>query len=208
MISEKLLFRLPSAIIADPPWEYDSPAAMVGNGGRGHVGAEKIVQVNVSRQYPTLSLAAIKALSPASTADAILFLWVTNPFLADGSGAAVCRAWGFRPVTVLTWAKIRKSDGGPSMKTGYLFRSASEHVIVAQKGKSLKPKGLPALPTWFAHERLPHSVKPDRIHDYAEALRPEGPWLEMFARREGRAGWHYWGDQILGSVDLHPPSHV
>lgn len=182
------------AIIADPAWEYGSPRALVGNGGRGAEGAAAIVQADVSVHYPTMSLDAIKALHIPAASDCLLFMWVTNPFLCDGSGPDVVKAWGFTPKSVITWSKVQADGVSPSMKTGHWFRSASEHVIFAVKGSVKRPVGYPAFPTWFPAPRAPHSVKPDRIHEYAEACCPEGPWLEMFARR-ARPKWDLWGNQ-------------
>jgi N6-adenosine-specific RNA methylase IME4 len=192
-----------AAIIADPPWPYDSPRAIVGNGGRGSDGgrAAEIIQADVGQHYETMTLDNIKALDVPAAADALLFMWVTNPFLADGSGADVVRAWGFTPKTVLTWAKVQADGKTPSMKTGHWFRSASEHVIFATKGKVRRPEGFPALPTWQPHARMPHSVKPEYLYSYAEMAMPEGMWLEMFARRE-RAGWHSWGNEIQSTVQI------
>ena len=65
----------------------------------------------------------------------------------------------------------------PSMKTGYWFRSASEHIIVGVRGKVRRPDDWPALPTWapeaapegvFGLPRGPHSVKPDTFYEWAE----------------------------------------
>lgn len=39
--------------------------------------------------------------------DAHLWLWVTNPFLVDGSALMVARAWGFEPKALCTWVKGR-----------------------------------------------------------------------------------------------------
>lgn len=149
-----------------------------------------------------MPLREIKALDVPALKDCLLFMWVTNPFLADGSGPDVVRAWGFEPKSLITWAKVHGSDGvTPSMKTGHWFRSASEHVILGVRGSPRRPEGYPALPTWFANTRLPHSVKPDQIHQYAEAAMPGGPYLEMFARRE-RPGWDLWGNQAPRAVTL------
>ena len=179
------------AIIIDPPWRYDSPAALVGT---MKINGEPSINVNVEKQYSTLSVAQIKELRIPAASECILFLWVTNPFLCDGSGPSIVKHWGFTPKTVLTWAKVQRDDESPSMRVGHWFRSASEHVIVAVRGAVPRPKDYPALPTWFPHRRLPHSVKPDTIHEYAEKAAPNGPWLEMFARRS-RPGWDAWGDQ-------------
>ena len=118
-------------IMADPPWPYDSPRAIVGNGGRGSDGgkAAAIIQADVSQHYDVMTVEQIKALPVSKVAlkNSMLFLWTTNPFLAEGTATEVVRAWGFRPKTVLTWAKIQKNAPMimPSMKTGYWFRSAS-----------------------------------------------------------------------------------
>lgn len=183
-------------IIADPPWQYGSPRAMptvIKKNG------EVAIAVDTNDHYPTMPLEEIKALDVPADRDCFLFMWTTNPFLADGSATEVVRAWGFEPVTVVTWAKGHKGDPArPSMKNGYWFRSASEHILVAKRGKIKRPAGFPALPTWFPHERTPHSVKPTTMHDIMEQAVPEGPWLEMFARR-AHPGWSLWGNQAPGT---------
>ncbi len=185
-----------AAILADPPWPYDSPRALVGNGGRGSDGgkAAQIIQADVKQHYETMTLDQIKALSIPARDDCLLFMWVTNPFLADGSGSDVVRAWGFTPKTVLTWAKVQADGKTPSMKTGHWFRSASEHIIFATRGRTKRPDKWPALPTWKPVPRLPHSVKPDIFHTWLEQA-CAGPYLELFARRE-RFGWSSWGNQL------------
>ena len=178
--------RLPpgpySVIMADPPWRYSNPRAIVA-GGPG------ATQVDVESQYGTMPLGEIRALpvTGLATKDAFLFLWTTNPFLADGSAASVVSAWGFRPKTVITWAKTRASDGSPSMSVGHWFRSASEHIIFAVRGSPRRPAGFPALPTWQPHGRLGHSVKPDAFYALAERFAGDGRCLEMFARRSPRS---------------------
>lgn len=185
-------------IIADPPWQYDSKTALVGNGGRG-TGGSSVVQVNTDNHYPTMPLEDIKGLSVPADKDALLFMWITNPFLSSGVGADVVRAWGFEPVTVLTWAKVQSDGKTPSRKNGYWFRSASEHAIVAKRGRIRRPPGFPALATWFPQGRLAHSVKPTILHDWMQAAVPEGPWLEMFARRR-HPGWDLWGNEAPTSL--------
>ena len=192
-----------AAIMADPPWPYDSPRALVGNGGRGSEGAAQIVQADVSQHYNVMTLDAIKALpvALASQEHCLLFLWTTNPFLADGSAADVVRSWGFKPKSVLTWAKVQTDGETPSMKTGHWLRSASEHVILGVRGA---PKRLSALgvPTWFPHRRLPHSVKPVCIYEIVEKM-SEGPYLELFARRTAHsARWSVWGNEVESSFHL------
>jgi N6-adenosine-specific RNA methylase IME4 len=44
---------------------------------------------------------------------------------------------------------------------------------------------------WFSERKTQHSVKPKRIHEWAETI-STGPRLEMFARAR-RDGWDAWG---------------
>lgn len=196
-------------VIADPAWSYNNPNALVGTGGRGATeNCSSIIQVNANQHYETMTVDAIKALpvSRIAAADCLLFMWVTNPFLADGTGVEVVKAWGFKPITILTWAKIKvgvnpdEDQIEPSMKTGHWFRSASEHVIFGIRGNVRRPSGFPAFPTWHPNRRLPHSVKPKWIHEIAEQA-SQGPYLEMFARSR-RPGWDVWGNQVEGSICL------
>lgn len=195
-------------IMADPPWPYDSPRALVGNGGRGSDGgkAADIIQVDVSQHYNVMTVEQIKSLPVARVAakNSLLFLWTTNPFLADGTAVEVARAWGFIPKTVLTWAKVQADGKTPSMKTGHWFRSASEHIIFAVRGNVRRPEGFEALPTWQPNRRLPHSHKPDLFYEIVEKTTPNGTYLEMFARREPRsARWAVWGNEVASTFQLN-----
>ena len=188
-------------ILADPPWPYDSPKAIVGNGGRGGQDgkAANIIQVDVLSHYPTMSIEQLKSMRVESVANdnAHLYLWTTNSFMVEAH--EIAKAWGFKPKTVLTWVKMQKDGSNRvSMKTGYWYRSASEHIIFAVRGKQrLQGK---AVPTAYCLPRLPHSVKPDFFYELIEEQSP-GPYLEIFARRE-REGWERFGNEVISTVDL------
>lgn len=187
-------------IMADPPWPYHSPRAVVGNGGRGAAGADRIIQADVGDHYDVMSMDDIRRLPVAKLADrdAHLYLWTTNSFMEEAY--SVARAWGFRPKTILTWAKTKKDgSGSPSMKTGYWYRSATEHALFCVRGK-LRLRTTAGLPTWFAHERLPHSVKPEAFRGLVEKASP-GPYLELFARRAA-PGWDAWGNQAPNNIRM------
>src|ERR1700675_3671291 len=185
------MMKVYNAIVIDPPWKYDSPTALVGT---IKVDGTPSLQVNVENQYDTLSIPELMSLNIPASDNCLLFMWVTNPFLCDGTGAFLIKHWGFQPKTVITWAKVQADGITPSMRTGNWFRSASEHVIMGVRGTVTRPNNYRALPTWFSNQRLPHSVKPDQIHEYAELACPHGPWLEMFARRP-RPNWDILGNQ-------------
>jgi N6-adenosine-specific RNA methylase IME4 len=182
-------------VLSDPPWPYDSTRAAVGNAGRGaqYGRAATIVQADVLAHYAVMSVEEIKALPVKSHVEdnAHLYLWTTNSFMVEAH--EVARDWGFEPKTIITWVKTYKDNPTrPSMKTGYWYRSATEHILFAVRG-SLPLRG-PAAPTAVLSPRLPHSVKPQWCYQLIEQQSP-GPYLELFARNI-RAGWDAWGDQI------------
>jgi N6-adenosine-specific RNA methylase IME4 len=161
-------------LYADPPWEYRHK--VTGWGGRGAA----------SHHYPTLTLEQIKSFPlPSLDKDCFLWLWVTNPILAEGWGTEVCKAWGFKPQSLLTWVK-------PGIGMGYTLRSATEHILVARKGKPVvKNRGVK---TYFEAKRLRHSEKPEEARQIIEKL-CDGPYVELFARRHAE-GWECHGNEL------------
>lgn len=144
-----------------------------------------------------MSLDNLAAIDVAAEENAHLYLWTTNAFMCEAHDLA--RAWGFEPKTILTWAKVQQNDSTlPSMRIGYWFRGATEHIIFGVRG-SLRLQET-TLSTLYLWPRLPHSVKPDAFYDLVEKASP-GPYLELFARR-ARFGWDYWGDESLQTVEL------
>ena len=86
-------------ILADPPWNYKDKANA---GKRG-----------ASHKYMTQSDNWIKNLPVEKIAadDAVLFLWVTMPFLPVG--LEVMESWGFKFKTnAFTWVKTTKDGKG------------------------------------------------------------------------------------------------
>jgi len=185
-----------STIVADPPWPYDSARAMPVKQELTHYAYGG--NVSSQERYGAMSIAELRGLPVKHhvTKNAHLYLWTTNSFMVEAHELA--RAWGFIPKTILTWVKVKK-DGSPSMKTGYYFRGATEHVVFAVRGSQplLIKEGIA---TAFLSERLPHSVKPDSFFGLVEKASP-GPYLEMFARRP-RKGWTVWGNQVETDFEL------
>lgn len=193
-------------ISADPPWPYDTaakgtraiPTKLIQGGSR--------LGKSVSDwSYSPMPMDEILALPVRDVADssAHLYLWVTNAFIAEGM--EVMAAWGFKYKTMLTWTKTQ--DSHPirvSMKSGFYFRGATEHVLFGVRGSCPPPDGL-ALPTGYLWPRLArHSEKPHEFYrDVAEKMSPE-PRLEMFARGP-RVGWTTWGNQAEDPDSLFAP---
>ena len=175
-------------IIAAPPWPYTGrgPASSKEHRPNSYGAAPSSAE-----RYGSMSMAELKGLPVAEVAQkqGHLYLWTTNGFLCEAHDLA--RAWGFVPKTVLTWGKL-KADGTPSMKTGYYYRGATEHILFATRG-NLRLQG-EARPTLYLSRRLPHSVKPDWFYDLVESASP-GPYLELFARRN-RDNFTVWGNEV------------
>lgn len=153
-------------IVADPPWPYEDELDG-SDAARGGL------------PYPAQTLDDICANPPPAAADCILWLWVTNAHLVDGSANQVLDAWGFTPKTLLTWVKDR-------MGAGRWLRGVTEHVILAVKGKpvvSLKNET-----TAFDAPVGRHSEKPGTFYAMVQRLCPARPLLELNARAP-RHGW-------------------
>ena len=180
-----------ATIVADPPWPYRASRALgASKTHRPNSYDRDTNTVSSELRYGALSMDDLKRMAVMLRAkkDAHLYLWFTNSFAVEAHQLAV--KWGFDPKTILTWTKV-KADGTPSMKMGYYFRGATEHVLFCVRG-SLRLHAKRALPTGYLWPRTAHSVKPDAFYDLVEEASP-GPYLELFARRE-REGWATWGN--------------
>jgi N6-adenosine-specific RNA methylase IME4 len=162
-----------ATIVMDPPWDFRDEG-------------DHDVYGRTRPTYAQMSEAQVAALPVAELADedCHLYLWITNRSLLTGKGWRLCEAWGFRPITVITWCK-------PSIGVGNYFRNNTEHLVFAVRGQ--QPLKRADVGTWFEAPRGPlgHSSKP--LHAYAliESCSP-GPYLDMFARTP-RDGWVLWG---------------
>ena len=154
-------------IVADPPWRYASAAT----------------KADARKRYSTMSMEELRSLpvGELTAADAHLWLWCTNALMEDGY--RVVRAWGFSPLTVLTWCKPRPG-------VGYYLRNNTEHAILSSRGRPLVPETKP-LSTWWQWSAGAHSAKPAAFFDVVEQVSP-GPYVELFARQP-RLGWDSWG---------------
>lgn len=157
-----------STIVADPPWRFASAAT----------------KADARKSYSTMGLPEICAMPVADVADkdSHLWLWALNGLMEEAY--QVVRAWGFSPLTMVTWCK-------PGPGVGHYLRNNTEHVILAGRGRPLVPDVKP-LSTWFQWPRGAHSVKPAAFGDLVEQVSPPS-YLELFSR-EPRIGWDSWGN--------------
>lgn len=178
-------------IVADPPWPIGDMPAFYGYAGPRKAEDRKGTG-RVSLGYETMPLDAIRALGVDELAedDAHLYLWAVNALLPEAFDVA--RAWGFRPVQTLVWAKKPRGMG-----LGGAFVNTTEFVLFCRRG-NLKTLTRVDRSCWewkrpYGSRGLIGSAKPDGFLDLVEQVSP-GPYVELFARRQ-RFGWDYvWGD--------------
>lgn len=202
-------------IVADPPWDYGAMGTPWYSGSQP---SYELMPVSQIKALPVREIAASAA---------HLYVWAVLPLMAEAFD--VVRAWGFRPVTVVTWCK-------PGVGLGAGWRGNTEHMIVARRGTppwinptcetcggrdrgarkcdcvdpAWRHNGQRVPPvepsfrstaagTWYQAPRAEHSAKPDLFMDLIEQMSP-GPYAELFSRR-ARFGWDYpIGDQALGGI--------
>jgi N6-adenosine-specific RNA methylase IME4 len=168
-------------ICADPPWRLPRAG---------------ITKVDARKFYPTMTVEDICALPIPALAedDAHLWLWGINSMMEEAH--QVVRAWGFSPLTIVTWCK--KQPG-----VGHYLRNNTEHVILASRGKPQTPATKP-ISTWYVWPRGAHSQKPDAFYDLVEQVSP-GPYVEVFARRH-RFFWDVWGNESANTAEWGEPA--
>jgi N6-adenosine-specific RNA methylase IME4 len=168
-------------VYADPPWTYGNAGVINEADGYGRA----------ARHYATLTIAELCALPVLErvAADAVLFLWVTSPLLAECW--PVITAWGFEYKTSIVWAK-------DAHNFGHYVSVQHELLLLCTRGSCLPDHLTPMQPSIVVEPRSrTHSEKPeifrhiiDRLYDGAAEQK-----LELFARR-AVPGWTSYGDEI------------
>lgn len=181
-----------SAILADPPWQFNSLW-----GGRPKKVGGNYASRAIDAHYSTMSIDDICGLPVADLAapDCVLFMWTCWPVI--DRAFEVLRAWGFQYKTcAFSWMKadpyrLFADDKTPFAGMGYWTRANTEPCLLATRGK---PKRLNAdVRQGIIAPRREHSRKPDCVHDRIERL-VAGPYVELFARQQ-RHGWDCWGNE-------------
>ena len=187
-------------IVADPPWRVKRGPPLAGY--KVENGRQIWANTGLPTQdlaYPTMTVDEIMGLPVSGVADkdAHLYLWTINRYVEQAY--SVARAWGFRPVCLLTWVKKPRSG------LGGCYKSATEWCLFCRRGslQSLRTVNK----NWFDWKRPydergkpKHSAKPEAFQDMVETVSP-GPRLELFARRP-REGWTVWGNEVEANAAL------
>lgn len=169
-----------NVIYADPPWLYDNNITSWGP---------------ASLHYDTMDLQAVcdlpQRINLHVADDAVLFLWVTNPFLQDAF--KVLEAWGFEYKTNIAWVKTDLEKPG----SGFYVRGRHELLFIATRGSftPLDKHIAPPIGSVVSAPLQEHSRKPDEVYSIIERLYPQCNYVELFARRE-REGWTGYGDEL------------
>lgn len=167
-------------IYADPPWKFKTYS------DKG---------MDRSPTYDLMNIEDIKnmGVENITAKDALLFIWVTHPFLPFVFD--VINAWGFTYSTVgFTWIKTNKVQTNTVfIGQGYYTRSNPELCLIAKKGNGLTVLDRSISSVHVSPVRE-HSRKPKEIREKIELLVHSNNKLELFAR-ESSPGWFTYGNE-------------
>jgi N6-adenosine-specific RNA methylase IME4 len=181
-----------SVVLCDPPWKYSDKSLHRG-------GAE--------RHYKTMTVKQISRLNVQGIAarDCVLFLWVTDPFIARGVHIYIAERWGFTVKSkAFTWVKTSAQYEKPSGDNldegkrlawgmGHWTRANPEVCWTCVRGH---PKRVDAgVHSVIMAPRREHSAKPPETRDRIVRLCGDVPRIELFARGKVPQGWDSWGDE-------------
>jgi len=161
-------------IYADPPWFYGDSR----RGLKNYSGAED--------HYPTMKIYELCDLPVINLAhsDAVLFIWVTSPLLAESF--KVIEAWGFVYKAAFVWDKIKHNYGH--------YNSVRHELLLVCTRGSCMPDNSKLYDSVVSIEKTKkHSQKPEEFRSIIDELYPNGPRIELFARGDLPNEWEGWG---------------
>lgn len=175
-------------IYADPPWDYGGKMQFdKSSKSSNNIGWQKKIFISAANfKYPTLKTKELKKIpiNEISKNDALLFMWVTNPHLAQG--IELGQAWGFEYKTVaFVWDKMVHNPGQYTM-------SYCELCLVFKKGRIPQPRGSRNEKQLIHSLRGKHSVKPVEVRNAIHRMFPQQDKIELFARQQPD-NWDVWG---------------
>jgi N6-adenosine-specific RNA methylase IME4 len=183
-------------IYADPPWDYGGKLQF----DKSSKSADKIdLNRNIfissaNFKYPTVKTKDLKKIPVQEIAkdDCLLFMWVTNPHLAQG--IELGQAWGFDYKTVaFVWDKMVHNPGQYTL-------SYCELCLVFKKGRIPRPRGARNIKQLVRVPRAEHSEKPLQVLENIEKMFPTQDKIELFARNKP-ISWDVWGLDIRESYE-------
>jgi len=178
-VQKQLAGRLFDVITMDPPWQLSSS-----NPTRG-----------VAIAYDTLGDKQILNLPIHHLQEnGFLFIWVINAKYRFA--LTMMETWGYKLVDEIVWVK-QTVNGKIAKGHGYYLQHAKETCLVGVKGdvSGLAKSNIKS--DVIFSQRRGQSQKPEEIYELAEALIPNGYYLEIFGRRNNlHNGWVTIGNEI------------
>jgi len=179
-------------IYADPPWHYNGKLQF-------DKSSKSVDKTDPSRnifissagfKYPMLKTSELMKIPISKIAkdDCLLFMWTTNPHLAQA--IELGKAWGFEYRTVaFIWDKMNHNPGKYTL-------SNCELCLVFKRGKIPKPRGVRNMQQLVRSPRGKHSEKPIEVIQAIEKMFPTQERIELFARKKTK-GWSVWGLDMI-----------
>lgn len=185
-------------ILADPPWHYNGKLQFDKTSkSKEKIDLSRKIFISASDfKYPTLKTEELMKLPvhEISKADCLLFMWTSNPHLAQA--IELGKAWGFEYRTVaFVWDKMSHNPGQYTL-------SNCELCLLFKRGRIPRPRGARNVEQLVRSPRKAHSEKPTEVIKRIEKMFPTQERIELFARKKIK-GWSAWGlDLIDESVGL------
>lgn len=173
----------PLVIVADPSWAFGDKLPGKTRGA--------------AMQYSCMSVAAhFQYIFPFCAADnAVLFLWRVAAMQPEA--LELCRLLGFTIKAELVWEKLTRT-GKPWFGMGRYVRASHEVCLIATRGRAFPE--VRSVRSRFAAPVREHSRKPEAFYALVEAMYPNSPKVELYARTP-RAGWTQDGAE-LGKFEM------
>ena len=164
---------------ADPPWPYGNSGVINDSDSYGRA----------ARHYPSMSIDALcdmgADIRSKCEPDAVLFMWVTSPLLAECF--PVIDAWGFQYKSSFVWDKVGHNFG-------HYNSVRHEFLLVATRGSCLPDDRTLHDSVLSIPKSDVHSQKPEEFRRMIDGLYTWGKRIELFAREQVE-GWDAWGNQ-------------
>lgn len=175
-------------VVADPPWHFKS-------------NSKEAPGRNAMRHYNCMTLADINALPVQDhlAKDAVLFLWITGPFLLKGAHLPLMKAWGFKPSGMgFVWIKLNPKapqlffvERDLATGGGFTTRKNAEFCLIGKRGRSVRESA--SVHEVIIEPRREHSRKPEKFYRRVQKY-SSGPRLELFGRQT-RPGFDAFGNE-------------
>jgi len=175
--------------VIDPPWSFSDRLPGPKRGAEDH--------------YKCLSFDDLAKLElPEFAEDSIMFMWRVASMQSEA--LALLHLYGFDLKSEIVWVKEKKNEPNPTSATdlafgmGHYTRASHETCLIGTRGKAAsKVIRNRSIRSVFFAPRGVHSEKPAEFYDLVEALTGgEGPYVDIFARKKHRQGWHFIGDEV------------